>query len=72
MLEPIRLPIEIPGCFLNAATLEATSSGKEVPKATIVEPTTAYEIPRTSIAIISALETRILAPKYRPTDPEMK
>ena len=45
IFDPIKLPIEIPDSFLYAATIEAVSSGADVPKATTVTPITASDIP---------------------------
>lgn len=45
IFEPIILPIAMDVLPLNAATTEIKSSGAEVPKATIVRPTTSFETP---------------------------
>jgi len=45
IFEPIRLVIAISGCFSAMAAKETASSGKEVPKATIVIPMIKGEIP---------------------------
>ena len=45
-LEPMILPIDIALSFRNEAMTEVASSGKEVPRATIVIPITTSLIPK--------------------------
>ena len=44
-LEPMALPIEMPGLPWKAAITDTTSSGAEVPKPTITMPTISGEMP---------------------------
>ena len=62
IFEPIKFPMERPGWFLYAATHDATNSGNEVPKATIVTATTDSEMCKTVNAIVLALSINKPAP----------
>ena len=68
ILLPITLPIAIPGFFLSAAVMEVASSGKEVPAATIVSPTTDSLMP-ILIAMPLAPSTKNCPPKISPKRP---
>ena len=46
ILEPIALPSAISTSFFLAATIEVTSSGREVPMETMVSPIRVWLIPR--------------------------
>ena len=54
--EPITFPRAISTSPFLAATIEVTSSGKEVPRATMVRPTKFCDIPKDK-AILEALST---------------
>ena len=62
MLEPTTLPKATSGCRRSAPTTEATSSGSEVPIATMVSPMTASGTPAAS-ASAAAASTRSRAPR---------
>jgi len=58
--EPTMLPIAKPGSFLSAASRETTNSGKEVPIATTVTPTTKGEILKASeVLIAESIKARV-------------
>ena len=59
--EPIALPSAISTSFFLAATIEVTSSGRDVPIETIVSPISVWLIPR-SLAILEAASTVISPP----------
>ena len=46
ILDPIIFPIDIALCFLYAAIAEVASSGRDVPKATMLIPITTSDIPK--------------------------
>lgn len=56
ILEPIAFPTAISTSFFLAATMEVTSSGRDVPIETIVNPTRFWLIPK-SMAILLAAST---------------
>ena len=66
--EPIALPTAISASPFLAATTEVTSSGNEVPTATIVKPTNKSLIPNL-VAIKDALSTTKSPPKIIPANP---
>ncbi len=68
ILEPTILPMAMSFSFFIAATTLVTSSGKDVPAATIVSPTRDSLIPK-SLAILDALSTTSLPPKIIPASP---
>ena len=68
MFEPITLPITIWFSPFFKAVSEVTSSGKEVPIATIVKPTNVSLIP-SAIAISEALFTTKSPPRIMPARP---
>ena len=67
-LEPIALPTAISFSPFLAATILVTSSGRDVPTATIVNATNNSLIP-SSIAILLALSTTNLPPATIPANP---
>ena len=67
-LLPTRLPMLISISFLRAATTEVASSGREVPKATIVNPINFSLTPSICI-IFTADSTTIWAPPTTPIIP---
>ena len=54
--DPIMLPTTISVCFFRALLIETASSGKLVPKATIVSPTTKSDMPN-SVARVEPPKT---------------
>ena len=60
-LDPTALPSAISTSFFFAATIEVTSSGREVPMETIVSPISVWLMPR-SPAILAAASTVISPP----------
>ena len=68
IFDPNTLPKAISFSPFLAATKEVTSSGKEVPIATIVNPTNASDIPN-CLAIKEELLTTQLPPKITPAKP---
>ena len=56
ILEPIAFPTAISTSFFLAATMDVTSSGRDVPIETIVNPTRFWLIPK-SMAILLAAST---------------
>ena len=66
---PIIFPTEREDCFLTMAVTVVTSSGSEVPTATMVAEITASETPLT-VAISVAELTRKSAPKTMPAAPK--
>jgi hypothetical protein len=66
IFDPRMLVIAISGCLSKTATAETTSSGKEVPKATMVKPIIKGEIP-TFLAIFSELLIKISAEEIKTT-----
>ena len=68
IFDPITLPIAISFSFLIDATTEVTSSGSDVPTATMVNPTNVSDIPN-DIAIFEALSTTIVPPPIIATKP---
>ena len=68
ILEPIALPSAISTSFFLAATIEVTSSGREVPMETMVSPIRVWLIPR-SPAILAAASTVTSPPTAMATAP---
>lgn len=68
MLEPITFPIAILTSPFLLATIEVTSSGSEVPSATIESATTLSETPNL-IAKLDVLSTTIFPPSIIPIKP---
>ena len=67
IFEPTMLPTAISVSFFKAAEIEAASSGKLVPKATIVTPIIRSLTPHEK-AILEAPSIKNLAPIANPTD----
>ena len=61
MLLPITLPYAIALCLCMAATTDTVTSGNDVPKATMVNPSVACGIPN-NVAIFVAESTNKFAP----------
>ena len=70
ILEPIILPIINPVSPCFAAAIEAASSGRDVPKATIDIPITRDETP-SAMAIPFAPKTKTWAPNPSPIIPKI-
>jgi len=66
ILLPTILPIAISDCFFRDAITDVTSSGADVPKATIVRPIIDSETPKDN-AILLADPTSSSAPIHKPT-----
>ncbi len=67
MFDPIRLPAAISGCPWRAATIDAESSGKLVPKAAADKPTTAEETPSATAMSTDACTSHSLPMTSKPT-----
>ena len=70
ILDPIIFPITKPDWLCLAATIDAASSGSDVPNATMDIPITSGETPR-SMAIPFAPKTKVCAPNHKPTIPRI-
>ena len=70
MLEPTTLPIASPLSPFFAATIDVTSSGREVPIATIVSATSRWLMPKLT-AILLALSTTNCPPNITAAKPPM-
>jgi len=68
MFEPTTLPIARSGCFFIAATIAVTSSGRDVPIATIVRPMRDSERPNVCAMWIAPSTTQLL-PNPSPRHP---
>ena len=62
IFEPTTFPIAISSSFFLAATIDVTSSGSEVPRATIVRPTKVSDIPNLSARVVHEATTQ--SPPY--------
>ena len=69
---PTMLPTERELCFLTIAEIVVTSSGSEVPTATIVRETILSSICRMSVAMTVPLSTKRREPMTSPAAPRMK
>lgn len=68
IFDPTIFPMAISFCPLRAATIEVTSSGSDVPTATIVRPITRSGIPK-SVAIVIDPSTNIFPHTKSPPSP---
>ena len=68
ILLPMIFPNAMSTCFFNAAVMEVTNSGRDVPTATIVKPTKVSLIPSERAIWMLLLTTR-LPPKMMPASP---
>ena len=66
--DPIMLPIAISLSPLRAAVIDVTSSGSDVPTATIVSPTKVWLIPKFTAISVAAFTT-ISPPNTTPIKP---
>ena len=68
MFEPSTLPSATSDCLRSAATAEVTSSGSEVPTATMVRPTSVSDMPN-SLAMVTAAFTSSVPPPTMQASP---
>ena len=62
ILLPTILPMAIPALPFLAAETEVTSSGRDVPKATMVRPINRWLMPQASAMVVAPLTTKLLPP----------